>query len=109
MTQGALTPCPVRVIFDQFSRFCLPDNVRFAPKADLRWRRQKNKRCPTMTRVPCLAVVPCFLPCTCLSERYIQTAFIGTVLEPVRRNEHRYRCRRAAVLLGAASYRLSGV
>jgi len=30
---------------------CLPDNVRFAPKADLRWRRQKttasyNDSCP---------------------------------------------------------------
>ena len=28
-----------------------------------------NKRCCIMTRVPCLAVVPCFLPCTCLSAR----------------------------------------
>jgi len=39
------------VICDQFSLFCLPDNVRFAPKADLRWRRQKttasyNDSCP---------------------------------------------------------------
>ena len=69
---------PVRPIFSAGY------NVRFDPKADLRWRRKlgrptgkrppewpdiiKKQTGPTMTRVPCLAVVPR----TCLSAR--QTA-----------------------------------
>ena len=64
------TTCRLWVIFDQFSRSCLADNIRFAPKADLRRRRQKTTA--SYNDVPCLAVVPCFLPCTCLSAR--QTA-----------------------------------
>src|SRR6266851_1314316 len=83
------------------TNWCVPGRKR---PPDFPGHYRENKRCCIL---PC--IVPCFLPCTCLSERYIQTAFIGTVLEPVRRNEHRYRCRRATVLLGAASYRLSGV